>query len=120
MSAEIRTCPNGRTVWQLLHEGAPDACANDLLRIPTVKIINGGGDYLNSPSGPNATVIQTYTEATGQPEVDPEAAAATGTPAPGGCCADGEADCWKCWVRDHGKWLLILGLALAAYLLRKK
>ena len=118
----IRTCPDGRSVFQWLYDGAPDACVTgNKPNTPTVKVTNGlaGSDYANSPSGPNATVIQTYTEATGQPEVDPAAvAAATGKPP--GCCADGEANCWKCWVRDHAKWLVIIALAVAAYLLRKK
>ena len=96
-------------------------CGEDAIR-PNVNTFNGSPpDYANSPSGPNATVFQTYAEAIGQTEVtDGVRMPDSGTPAPGGCCAPGEAKCWKCWVRDHWQWVLIIALGILAYLTRKK
>lgn len=45
------------------------------------------------------------------------------TPAPasaGGCCPPGQPRCLRCWLRKNAGWLLLAGLALAAYTLRKK
>ena len=89
---------------------------------PTVKVSNGPAtDYGNSPSGPTPDVVYPVVSPNGDDSATPPAADGTATTGrPGGCCADGSADCWKCWVRDHWQWLLILALGLAAYLTRKK
>lgn len=88
----------------------------------TVKVTNGPAtDYGNSPSGPTPDVVYPVVTPNGDDAATPPGADGTATTGqPGGCCADGSADCWRCWIRDHWQWLLILALGLAAYLTRKK
>lgn len=119
----IRTCPDGRSVFQWLYEGAPDACVTgNKPNTPTVKVTNGPAtDYGNSPSGPTPDVVYPVVSPNGDDSATPPGADGTATTGRrGGCCPDDEANCWKCWVRDHWQWLLILALGLAAYLTRKK
>jgi hypothetical protein len=39
---------------------------------------------------------------------------------PPGCCPQGERPCLACWLRKNAGWLLLLALAVAAFVLRKK
>jgi len=39
---------------------------------------------------------------------------------PPGCCPEGQRPCLACWLRKNAGWLLLLALALAAFVLRKK
>jgi hypothetical protein len=40
--------------------------------------------------------------------------------APGCCAGDPEPHCLKCWLNRHRAWLLIVVLAVAAYLIKRK
>jgi|688.fasta_scaffold287009_5 hypothetical protein len=65
---ELRICPDGREVFQLLYPGAPDSCAKpgQIAEPPTDR-----EGYLTSPTGPNGLELAPWlTNPASQPGMD--------------------------------------------------
>lgn len=98
------------------------ADADNPPKLPRMNYVDPSeADYGDSPSGPNAPVITTGNERNEARDNLTGMTPKKNKPANGSdCCPDGEANCWRCWLRDHWIGLALLALSLAAFLTRKK
>lgn len=138
-----KTCPDGRLVFGYDYPGAPDPCASgnwvdpfnpegqggDVITLQPV-ITQGtattgvGGLDPMAPGGPGLS--RTWSEAVlaflfGDDSAAADAPrSAMNATAPGCCAGDPEPHCLKCWLNRHRAWLLIVVLAVAAYLIKRK
>lgn len=103
---------------------ASNIVCDPLINLPKMNYVPASqANYGDSPSGPNAPVIQPVTDQEplpdlfdffGQPTVTRLAnAKAKSSKAAVGCCPE-EPNCFKCWLKRYRGWLLIAALAAVA------